>query len=156
MSEYVCAPKSFYLGDLSCLVVDDHKISRYVLSSILGSLGVKNVVTSERVDFETLKCRLRKPDLIVSDVRLRGHSGFDFLAALREGESPWSKNTPFILVSSDCRESIAQESAALGADGFLTKPIKPSQVYATILSALGLADYSLNGEELGNLKFSYA
>jgi CheY-like chemotaxis protein len=67
-------------------------------------------------------------DAILCDLRMPGMSGLDVLSAVRATGS----RIPFILMSGHATTADIDESAALGADGFLPKPFSPGQLAGEI------------------------
>jgi CheY-like chemotaxis protein len=64
------------------LVVDDEPQSREMHAVALGGWGYKSVVAQN--GFEALlKVAEHSPDLVISDLRMRGMSGFELLSVLR-------------------------------------------------------------------------
>lgn len=79
----------------SALVVDDDPGFREIAEMILHSLGVENVEAARSAEQALEILDLRGFSLIVSDYRLEGMSGVDFLEELRgRGDQ-----TPVLLVS---------------------------------------------------------
>ncbi len=60
------------------------------------------------------------PDLILLDLNLPGHSGFDVLTTVRGGAHP--NLVPVVVLSTSDSEADCQKSYALGANAFFTKP----------------------------------
>jgi two-component system cell cycle response regulator len=74
-------------------------------------------------------------DLILSDVVMRGSSGFDLLSQVRA--DPALRDTPFILLTSSCTDEQSRATGlALGADRYLVRPIEPEALLAAIRHCL--------------------
>jgi DNA-binding response OmpR family regulator len=65
-------------------------------------------------------------DLVLLDLTMPGMSGFDVLAALQERKS----TATVIVVSADIQTQARARVAALGAAGFIAKPIQPEVLRA--------------------------
>lgn len=63
------------------LVVDDEPQSREMHADALGSWGYQSVVARDGFD-ALLKVAEYSPDLVISDLRMRGMSGFELLSVL--------------------------------------------------------------------------
>lgn len=61
------------------------------------------------------------PDLIVLDINMPEVSGLDFLEYLRR-QGAW-KNLPIIMLSTEAADAIVDRAMALGADGYVSKPV---------------------------------
>ena len=71
-------------------------------------------------------------DLIVSDERMPGMPGLEFLSVLREAEWP----TPFILITGFGDESTHERALRLGASAVFDKPFDIDDLRRTVLAAL--------------------
>jgi two-component system phosphate regulon response regulator PhoB len=67
--------------------------------------------------------RAARPDLVVSDFRAEGISGFDLCRLLRS--DPHTASLPVILIGSHVEDSDIIAGLELGADDFLSKPFNP-------------------------------
>jgi two-component system cell cycle response regulator len=78
----------------------------------------------------------RQPfDLVLSDVVMRGGSGFDLLRQVRA--DPALRDTPFILLTSSCTDEQSRAlGLELGADRYLVRPIEPEALLAAIRDCL--------------------
>jgi CheY-like chemotaxis protein len=74
--------------------------------------------------------RADAPDLILLDMRLPDMSGLEVLHALRS--QPGLRDTPCLVISADAMPEEISAALAAGANGYLTKPLSPSD----LLSAL--------------------
>jgi CheY-like chemotaxis protein len=71
----------------------------------------------------------RVPDLIISDVRMPGHSGLFVLEYLRKHAWP----TPFVVITAFGDASTHAEAARLGAARVLDKPFDLNHLRSTVL-----------------------
>ena len=76
----------------------------------------------------------RHPDIIVSEVRLPGLSGFDLCRELRA--DPLTRSLPIVLVTSDASLATTSDATACGADQVLVKPCLPEELRAAIEQVL--------------------
>ena len=101
------------------LVVDDQLDSAQLLTALLKLDGYD----AEWLDgnWETLpdEVEVRKPDLVILDVRLPGADGIDLLRQIRSHANPEVARVPVLLASAlDHR----YEGAKAGASNFVLKP----------------------------------
>jgi len=61
------------------------------------------------------------PDLFILDINMPGVSGIDFLEFLRRRED--FKNIPVVMLSSEAADVTVDQAMALGANGYVTKPV---------------------------------
>jgi two-component system cell cycle response regulator len=74
-------------------------------------------------------------DLVLSDVVMRGGSGFELLGRVRA--DPELRDTPFILLTSSCTDEQSRRiGLELGADRYLIRPIEPEALLAAIRECL--------------------
>src|SRR5206468_5223467 len=78
----------------------------------------------------------RVPDLILSDIHMPRESGYDLIRLVRT--DPRLRATRFMFISSTSAEGHERKTAlALGADGFLLRPIEPLALIAAIETCMG-------------------
>ena len=63
----------------------------------------------------------KRPDLLILDINMPEVSGLDMLEFLRR-RSEW-KNLPIVMLSSETADVMIDKAYALGADGYVTKPV---------------------------------
>jgi two-component system cell cycle response regulator len=74
-------------------------------------------------------------DLVLSDVVMRGGSGFELLGRVRA--DPELRDIPFILLTSSCTDDQSREiGLELGADRYLIRPIEPEALLGEIRACL--------------------
>ena len=84
---------------------------------------------------------MRSPDLVVSDVNMPGMTGFALLQRLRE--HPLLALTPFILLTSLQERSDMRHGMLMGADDYLTKPLRHKELIEAV-------DAQLNRQRVRN------
>ena len=117
------------------LVVDDSKSSRKVnvalLRELLGDTALYLEATGGE---EALTLLASQPmDLVLLDLTMPGVNGFDVLTELQRRKT----NTRVVVVSADIQKLAQERVAALGAVGFIAKPIQIDAL-RTVLSKLGV------------------
>lgn len=119
----------------SILVVDDSKSSRKVNVALLRELVGSEVTCLEASGGEQALQILASQhvDLVLLDLTMPGVSGFDVLAEMRRQ----NLNSRVIVVSADIQRLAKEKVAALGATGFIDKPIRLEPLRA-MLSHLGV------------------
>ena len=113
-------------------IADDDESIRFVLAEALREAGVE---VRAFADAHSLRSALAlgQPDVVVSDIRMPGTNGLEFLAELRAGGS----QLPVIVMSAFT--DIASTAAAYrnGAFDYLPKPFDLDQAVAAVQRALG-------------------
>jgi CheY-like chemotaxis protein len=113
-------------------VVDDSKISRKHLRTILEDEGY--AVIAEATDGEEgIAVYMQyKPDILTLDITMPNMDGIE---ALREIMSV-DKKARVIMISDAGQQQKIDEAMAIGAKEFITKPFQPEEVIASIQSIL--------------------
>lgn len=66
--------------------------------------------------------------LYLIDLSFSDGSGIDFIEAIRE----FDRATPIVVCSGDAREAVQAEAILMGTQVFLTKPVDPDALAATV------------------------
>ena len=74
------------------------------------------------------------PDLILLDINMPEISGMDFLEFLRRRKE-W-KHLPVVMLSTEAADVTIDQAIALGADGYITKPVTIEELEAALEGAL--------------------
>lgn len=118
----------------SILVVDDVEANLRVLLGALEPEGYR-VRVARRVNEALAQVRLERPDLVISDLHLRGDSGFDLIRLMQA--DPELRHIRFIFISSTVwGAEDARAGLALGADAFLLRPVEPTEVVDRVRAVL--------------------
>src|ERR1700739_2133043 len=112
------------------LVVDDDRLVLATVTHGLAKAGYE-IIDADNGDDAILLARQHRPDLALLDIRMEGMSGFDVAAYLRE-----SLQTPFMFLSAFADDATVAQVKALGAVGYLVKPLDISQIVPTVEAAL--------------------
>lgn len=103
------------------LLIEDNIDLRQFISGELS--GLFQVETAENAETGLTKARALIPDIIISDVVMPGHSGFD--ACLELKKNPHTSHIPVILLTALRSEEHKLKAFHCGADDFITKPVSP-------------------------------
>jgi len=116
------------------LVVDDNPASLYSTSRVLSAAGFS--VSAASTGTETLaRCAMHAPDLVLLDINLPDFDGFEVCRRLRS--SPPTERLPVIHLSSTFLDDQARvRGLDAGADSYLTHPVEPVVLVATINAVL--------------------
>src|ERR1700675_2148315 len=111
------------------LFVDDSATERQLMQQALQGKGY-NLVTANDGEEALKKISQKRPDLILLDIVLPGKNGFQVCRHLKT--SPGTKDIKVILISSKNQESDRFWGLKQGADEYLTKPVSPEALLASI------------------------
>jgi len=128
------------VAGLKVLIVDDDQISRKILKKFCDSLKMK-VVATEYSGFTAIK-KLNEldkqknlPDLIISDIRMVGMSGFEMIEKIRANKR--YTGIKIITLSSEAYPGQANKAGTRGADGYLSKPFNNPELVKVITTVFG-------------------
>ena len=107
---------------INVLIVDDDPDFAEVVSGLLESRGY---VTTTAPDGHSALDRLQSnlPDVLVADIMMPGMDGFELCKRIRDDSD--MAGLKIIFVSAKSYEFDRKRALALGADGFIAKPIDP-------------------------------
>jgi len=125
------------------LYLDDEPAIGLILEDTLERAG--HVTIGARTVPEALQALARSPvDLIISDYRMPGLSGLEFLDLLRaEGH-----DVPLIMLTGYATIEHAVESIKAGAIDYITKPVRPEQLELSVAKGLEVARLRRENEAL--------
>ncbi|CAG0955173.1 MAG: response regulator [Anaerolinea sp.] len=112
------------LKDKHYLYVEDDPQSRTVMKLIMGSvIGTPNLTMfEESSDFlARLEGLPHKPDLILLDIHIKPHSGFEMLQFIRN--HPEYQGCYVIALTASVMNEEVQQLKACGFDGAIAKPL---------------------------------
>ena len=121
------------------LVVDDHPTIAGLMSQLLTQRGYE-VVTATDAEQAAAEVRRQAPDLILSDVKMPGKSGYELCRELKA--DPATRLIPFVLITglSDSADKVRGIEA--GADDFLNKPVLAEELTARVKSLLRVKEFT--------------
>src|SRR5271166_1681785 len=121
------------------LVVDDHPGIAGLMSQLLTQRGY-DVVTAANAEQAEAEVRRQAPDLILSDVKMPGKSGYELCRGLKG--DPVTRLIPFVLITglSDSADKVRGIEA--GADDFLNKPVLAEELTARVKSLLRVKEFT--------------
>jgi two-component system nitrate/nitrite response regulator NarL len=115
------------------LIVDDHPLFRRGVAQLLAMDPEIQVIGEAADQAGALALtRQHEPDLILLDLNLKGESGIDILAALKDEDA--SRRVVMLTVS-DAPDDLMQ-AIRTGADGYLLKDMEPEDLLARLREAL--------------------
>jgi CheY-like chemotaxis protein len=135
------APERTYPGEIDVqlqgrrlLVVDDNETNRRILSLHAAAWGMACCPIASPTDALAQMCTDEAFDVAILDMQMPDMDGLELAAALRRFQG--GKDLPIVLLTSLGRlDATQQETAnALALAASMTKPVKPSHLYETLLS----------------------
>jgi two-component system response regulator AtoC len=125
------------------LVVDDDERLRHTLSLLLRTAGYEAVTAADVSGAEEI-LRERGIDLVISDVRMPGGSGFDLLDGVKRLEL----DVPVILLTAYGTVASAVQAMQRGAFDYVLKPFDADELKLRVSRALALRRFRAENEFL--------
>lgn len=133
------------MAEEKILIVDDDIDTLQLVGTMLERQGFK-IVAANNGQQALLKTQEESPDLIICDVMMPGMDGYEVTRQIRA--MPEIGFIPIILFTAKSQVDDKVEGMEAGADDFLTKPTKPSELIARVKSILDQA--KVGGAEKDN------
>jgi two-component system chemotaxis response regulator CheY len=111
------------------LAVDDSAPLLALLVKCLRE-GGHEVVTARNGAQALEVLRASRPDMVVTDLNMPVMSGLDFIEAARQ--VPEGMGVPIVLLTSETAEALHARARAVGATGWLAKPLDPGRMQALV------------------------
>lgn len=119
------------------LIVDDNRDLLDLITESLTLLGGYTVITAENGADGLERAFSVRPDCMVIDIKMPDLDGYQLIRALRG--DPASAAIPLVILSALVQEKDRLAGMLVGADQYLTKPIKPPELVAAIQEAIQLS-----------------
>jgi putative two-component system response regulator len=121
------------------LVVDDNPGIAMLMRELLSMRGYE-VITAADAQQAEAEVRRQAPDLILSDVRMPGKSGYELCRELKS--DPTTRLIPFVLITGLTDSSEKLRGIEAGADDFLNKPVLAEELTARVKSLLRVKEFT--------------
>ena len=119
----------------SVLVVDDVEENRNLLRAMLDPLGFECREAANGLE-ALQSAQQDKPDLILMDLKMPGMDGYEATRTIRLIEP--LKQVPVIVVSANIAEDAIVQCLAVGANGFVSKPVEQGELLRVMARAAGI------------------
>ena len=113
---------------MTILIIDDEAESRRLLTSLLTDEGYE-VRAADSGELGLASVAVKRPDLILLDVRMPGMDGFEVCRRIG-GE------VPVIMLTARDEEPDRVAGLEIGADDYVTKPFSPRELTARVKAVL--------------------
>jgi two-component system sensor histidine kinase/response regulator len=125
-------------GALRVLLAEDNAVNALLASTLLKKQGhhVTAVVTGR----EALSAlEVSEFDVVLMDVQMPDMDGLEATAEIRRQEATTGRHVAIIALTAHAMVEDRQRCLDAGADGYLSKPFNPSQLFAAIDASVGNA-----------------
>ncbi len=112
------------------LVVDDSALIHQMYKMVL--MRYKCTIVAAKNGQEALSMIEKNPDtdLLLVDINMPVMNGLEFIRKVKELGT--YEHIPIVIVSTEGKEEDTQRGLSLGAKGYVTKPVQPSDLHALI------------------------
>lgn len=116
------------------LVIEDDEDIAYILDYLLGREGFQvTLVPDGRLALEYIAGD-QVPDIVLLDVMLPYHDGFELVQRMRE--NPDWQSVPVIMLTARSHERDVVRGLDAGVDDYMVKPFQPDELMARIRNQL--------------------
>jgi putative two-component system response regulator len=117
------------------LIADDEEPSVRLIEHILEKAGLRNYTSTTDARQVARLCSSLQPDLLLLDLQMPHHDGFEVMAQLQKELSPQSY-LPILVLTADITAEAKKRALASGANDFLSKPLDGTEVVLRINNLL--------------------
>jgi DNA-binding NarL/FixJ family response regulator len=127
-------------NEISIGIIDDHKIFRDGIRMALREKPYLKILWEAEDGQDMMhKLELRKPDVVLMDIRMPNFDGIHALSLLRKDH----ESLKIIILSMYDDQEMVTKVMELGANAYLTKTADPDEIYKAILTCVN-EDYYFN------------
>ena len=124
------------LPPLHILVVEDNLVNQRVTVGVLEKAGHRARVAANGK--EALAALAQQSfDLVLMDVQMPEMDGLEATAAIRQNEETTGKHIPIVGLSARAIKGDRERFMAMGMDGYVTKPLRPAELWKAIAVCTG-------------------
>jgi signal transduction histidine kinase/CheY-like chemotaxis protein len=121
------------LGGIKVLVIDDELDERELVEYVLLSADAE-VISAATAAEGFLLVKAERPDVIVSDIGMPEHDGYQFMRDVRALHASAGGLTPAIALTAFARSEDRTRAMLAGYQVHVSKPIEPRELVATVMS----------------------
>jgi putative two-component system response regulator len=122
------------LLNANILIVDDEPVMTLLLTRILQKAGYQNITSVNHPKDALELLETFRPDLLCTDKQMPSMTGVELTQAVRKTHSV--QDLPIIMLTADSHEESEGEALSKGANDFISKPYKSTQIQARVRNAL--------------------
>ncbi|HQU71558.1 MAG TPA: two-component regulator propeller domain-containing protein [Calditrichia bacterium] len=119
------------LRPLKILVAEDQVVNQRLIKRLLEKRG-HLVRLAEDGAAAVVYFQSDHYDLVLMDIQMPNKDGLQATAEIRKSEQPIGRHTPIIAVTAHAASQDRERYLAAGMDGYVSKPINPTELFAEI------------------------
>ena len=121
------------LLDARVLIVDDDRDTLEVMRIMLDTHGAHTVVATTASEGLAV-LRATRPEVVLSDISLPDHDGYEFVKRIRALPAEEGGETPAVAVSAHVYTAHRERAFDAGFQAFLAKPLTPDSLVGCVKS----------------------
>ncbi|ABB74134.1 response regulator receiver protein [Nitrosospira multiformis ATCC 25196] len=133
------------LSGQKVLVVDDEE-DILVITRLMLELHGAEVITSLTAVEALEQVRMRRPDIVISDISMPHMDGYQFIQAVRNLPVHKGKDTPALALTAFSRSQDRERALNAGFQAHLSKPVSLQVLIETVAHITNLPTHSALGE----------
>jgi CheY-like chemotaxis protein len=125
---------------LRVLLAEDNVVNQRLAARLMEKRGHTVVLVS--TGREALVALAQEPfDLVLMDVQMPDMDGLEATTAIRRWEQETGIHVPIIAMTAHTMQGDEERCLAAGMDGYVSKPMKPEDLYAAVDSVMAIAGW---------------
>jgi len=117
------------------LLAEDNTVNQILAHRLLEKRGYSVIVVSN--GSEAVKAfENNQFDVVLMDIQMPGMDGFEATLAIRDKEKLTGRHVPIIAMTAHAMKGDQERCLSAGMDGYVSKPIRTSELFSTIEGAL--------------------
>jgi two-component system sensor histidine kinase/response regulator len=117
------------------LLAEDNTVNQILALRLLEKRGYSVIVVSN--GSEAVKAfENNQFDVVLMDIQMPGMDGFEATLAIRDKEKLTGRHVPIIAMTAHAMKGDQERCLSAGMDGYVSKPIRTSELFSTIEGAL--------------------
>ncbi|MCX7985544.1 MAG: ATP-binding protein [Bacteroidales bacterium] len=140
-------PKKIMFKSATVIIADDVDNNRKYLKTVIQDTNLEVLESTNGIETYEL-AKIRRPQLIITDLKMPGMNGFELLSKLRN--DPITRQIPVIATTATASIEEQDKLKVHRFDGILIKPIQVNDVYIELMRFLPheINDEEINEEEM--------
>ena len=118
------------VSDLSILIVDDNRYFVSLLRTIVRGFGVKTIYEAPNAVAALETLNSTAVDMAFIDLAMPGIDGIELIGMVRAAKDSPNRTLPIIVLTADSRRNSIMKAIQVGADLYLTKPVRSDDVHS--------------------------
>ncbi len=124
------------MTEFACLVVEDSPMMRQLIVHALSRIKSLQVTEADDGIVGLQKLTKERFDLVITDINMPVMDGLKLIRRVRMDEK--HKHVPILVISTEGSDEDRSRALALGATGYITKPIQAPLVIAKVKELLAI------------------